>query len=127
MTDLFLLLELVLLVPSASSEGSQRISLTTDISYNDALETIYDIVGCLTITKKPSLSYRLSSSTQKSDPVRLASIDDWEGCLEDVAVAEGKKKGLVVMVKILITDVVRDKLLAFSMQSCAYTLDMDSI
>ena len=94
------------MVPSATSEGSQHVALTPETSFTDALETIFEIVGCTTVKQKPQLSYQLSSSTLKSDAVNLGSLDDWDGCLEDVLVAEKKKKGLVVTVKILVSDVV---------------------
>ena len=96
----------MLLVPSAASEGSQRATFALDTLYDDALETIHKIVGCATVIRKPELSYHLSTSTLKSDGVNLASIEDWDGCLDDVVAAEGKKKGLVVTVKILVSDIV---------------------
>jgi hypothetical protein len=96
----------VLLIPSATSEGSQRVTLALGTLFDDAVETIHEIIGCATITRKPELSYRLSSSTLKSDAVNLGSAADWDGCLDDVAAAEGKKRGLVVTVKIHVSDVV---------------------
>jgi hypothetical protein len=94
------------LVPSAVSEGSQRVTINADTSYREALDIIYDIIGCTDVSKKPGLSYRLSSSAVKSDPINLGSSSDWDGCLEDVAAAEKKKKGVVVTVKILVPDLV---------------------
>lgn len=97
--------QLVLLVPSASSEGSQRVKIDPDIDYDAAIIMIYQIIGCASVVKKPDLMYRLSTSTQKVDPISLKTEDDWQGCLEDVAAAERKSKNsVVVAVKILITD-----------------------
>lgn len=102
--------ESILLVPSAVSEGSQRVTFNADTSYREALVIIYDIIGCTDVSKKPGLSYRLSSSAVKSDPINLGSSSDWDGCIEDVAAAEKKKKGVVVTVKILVPDLVSQPL-----------------
>lgn len=74
-----------------------------DMPYLEALSIIFDIVGCTSITRKPLLSYRLSSSTKKSDAVNLANTSDWEGCIEDAAAAKKKKKE-PVSVNILIIE-----------------------
>jgi hypothetical protein len=103
-------LGLILLIPCADSEGSQRIYLPLDTSYEDALETIHDTIGCSAITKKPTLAYRLSTSTVRSDPINLCRRDDWEGCLDDVMAAQNKKTKaaakLTVTVKIIVPDIV---------------------
>jgi hypothetical protein len=82
----------VLKVPTAGTGGSDRIKLDPATTYDEVLAHIYEIVGCASVSKKPGLQYRLSSSTMKSDAINLGSEQDWEGCLKDVVVAEAKKK-----------------------------------
>ncbi|KAH7910155.1 hypothetical protein BJ138DRAFT_1009461, partial [Hygrophoropsis aurantiaca] len=65
---------------------------------------IYETLGCLKLARKPELSYKLSTATQKADAINLGSQEDWEGCVSDVAAAEKKKKGDAVPVKIIIPD-----------------------
>lgn len=96
--------ELVLLVPQASSEGSKRVSANLPLSFQDALEIIHDTIGCSSVSRKPALSYKLSTATQKAKPVDLCSDVDWQGCLEDVIAAENKKKGQTVPIVIIVPD-----------------------
>ncbi|KAJ7351606.1 hypothetical protein DFH08DRAFT_993266 [Mycena albidolilacea] len=95
------LLELVLMIPRAECEGSQREVLTHATTFDDALDIIYRTVGCTDIGKKPVLVYKLSTATTKVTPISLASQADWDGCLDEVTAAEGKKK---VNVNILVTE-----------------------
>jgi hypothetical protein len=79
------------MVPTAASEGTQRISLPWEgLNYEDTIENIHDAVGCSDIKRKPQLSYKLSTATQKSAAVSLAKESDYDGLLEDVAAAETK-------------------------------------
>jgi len=100
----------VLKVPTAATGGSDRVKLNPATPYEDVLTNIYEIIGCSAVTKKPVLQYRLSSSTLKSEPINLSSEMDWEGCLEDVGVAKGKKKGTVITINIIVSEVVSTKL-----------------
>ncbi|KAJ7834123.1 hypothetical protein B0H14DRAFT_2591050 [Mycena olivaceomarginata] len=95
------LLELVLMIPCAECEGSQREVLTHATTFDDALNIIYRTVGCTDIGKKPVLIYKLSTATTKMTPISLASQADWDGCLDEVTAAKGKKK---VNVNILVTE-----------------------
>lgn len=95
--------ELVLLIPQAKSEGNQREMLTHAATFSEGLEIIHETIGCTEVEKKPTLSYKLSSATQKSEAINLASESDWQGCLEEVAQAQAKKKETVA-VKILVTE-----------------------
>jgi hypothetical protein len=61
-------------------------------------------LGCDKVVKKPKLSYKLASATIKSDALNLCNETDWEGLLEEVSVAQKKKKGEVVPVKIIVPD-----------------------
>ncbi|KAJ7315173.1 hypothetical protein DFH08DRAFT_715892 [Mycena albidolilacea] len=89
------------MIPRAECEGSQREVLTHATTFDDALDIIYRTVGCTDIGKKPVLMYKLSTATTKVNPISLASQADWDGCLDEVTAAEGKKK---VNVNILVTE-----------------------
>jgi hypothetical protein len=79
------------MVPQASSNGSQRLSITLDGQpFETILEMIYKAVGCSDVKRKPNLSYKLSTAPQKNSPISLATEDDWRGCLEDTMAAELK-------------------------------------
>jgi hypothetical protein len=68
------------------------------------LETIYEVIGCAAIARKPTILYKLSTATQKAKPIDLCTDMDWNGCFEDVASAEIKRKGQPAPILILIPD-----------------------
>ncbi|KAF8185347.1 hypothetical protein K438DRAFT_1765993 [Mycena galopus ATCC 62051] len=84
--------KLVLMIPQASNAGTQRENLKHSTPFDDALAVIYETIGCADFAKKPTLSYKLSNATVKAPAINLTSETDWEGCLEEVADAELKKK-----------------------------------
>ncbi|KAJ7171418.1 hypothetical protein C8R46DRAFT_1262897 [Mycena filopes] len=92
--------KLVLYIPQALSEGTQRENLRHSTPFASVLERIYETLGCVDLEIKPKLSYKLSNATAKSDTINLTSAADWEGCLEEVTEVERKKKGLLVSVRI---------------------------
>ncbi|KAJ7257256.1 hypothetical protein B0H12DRAFT_1015583, partial [Mycena haematopus] len=94
---------LVLLIPQADGEGTQRENLTRATDFNDALAVIYTTIGCVKVNKKPKLSYKLATATQKEDAISLASVADWDGLVSEVAAAEKKKKSSVAA-RILVTE-----------------------
>jgi hypothetical protein len=75
--------------------------LTHAVTFEEALEIIYETIGCSDVCRKPNLSYKLVSAPQKAEPITLGSADDWRGCLEDVAQVQAKKKS-TVQVKIIV-------------------------
>src|SRR5882762_1899286 len=104
-TDYYFHAGLVLLIPVAKTNASQRVQMPLDTSYDDALETIYDTIGCASVTRKPELTYRLSSSAAKASHINLMGSDDWDSCKEDVEAAEKKKKEKV-SVNIMVPEIV---------------------
>lgn len=80
-------------VPQALSDGTQRVSLTSTASFEEALELFHSTIGCCDVARKPDLSYKLSSATVKADAINLRTSEDWVGCIEDVVAAIKKKKG----------------------------------
>jgi hypothetical protein len=86
------------------SKGTKRVSVALPLSFQDALETIYKVIGCAAVAWKPTISYKLLTTTQKAKPIDLYIDMDWNGCLEDVATAEVKQKGQLVPILIVILD-----------------------
>jgi len=104
-TDVVFAIEVVLQIPQAASEGTQRKSIQLLLSYEDALEMIHKTIGCVHVHRKLVLSYKLSTSTLKSAPVNLCSESDWDGCLEEVQHVQAKRKGrTAVSVSIIVPD-----------------------
>jgi len=87
--------EVVLLIPSVSSEGARRKTLSSNTDYADALSVIYATIGCASVQKKPHLGYKFSSAAQKTQPIDLSSDDDWTGMLEDLHALQKKKKMVI--------------------------------
>ncbi|KAJ7141515.1 hypothetical protein C8R46DRAFT_1233643 [Mycena filopes] len=95
--------KLVLMIPQASNAGTQRENLKHSTSFTDALDVIYETIGCADLAKKPALSYKLSNATVRAPAINLTSDADWDGCLEEVTDAERKKKAKI-SVSILVTE-----------------------
>ncbi|KAJ6474919.1 hypothetical protein C8R45DRAFT_935453 [Mycena sanguinolenta] len=66
---------IVLMVPEATSEGSQRLSIKTTMSFEDALELIHETIGCV-------------------------SVDDWGGLVTDVTAKAKTKKDVSVVISV---------------------------
>ncbi|KAJ7749085.1 hypothetical protein DFH07DRAFT_961929 [Mycena maculata] len=101
--------KLVLMIPQASSERTQRENLKHSTSFEDALIVIYDTIGCANVSKKLTLSYKLSNAPGKASAINLGSLTDWEGCLEEVTEAESKKNAKI-SVLIIVTDIYMNSL-----------------
>lgn len=95
----------VLLVPHATDEGLQRITLK-NLSYKGALNAIHNALGCSDVKVFPKLQYKLSTAPVRAEAISLETKDDWNGCLEEVTQLQKKKK-LVISVKIIVTSQVR--------------------
>ena len=93
----------ILLIPQSSGAAYKRKTLSANTSYDEAISTIYETIGCGRVKRKPDLSYKLSDTAQKVTPVGLESEDDWVGLCEEV-VARQKKKKTTISVSILISD-----------------------
>ncbi|KAF8145936.1 hypothetical protein K438DRAFT_2095999 [Mycena galopus ATCC 62051] len=96
--------KLVLYIPQASSDGTQRENLTHTTSFETALDVIHETIGCTDVAIKPQLSYKLSTATNRTSAINLSSVGDWEGCLEEVTQAEINKKSATISVHIKVTD-----------------------
>jgi hypothetical protein len=74
--------------------------------YQEALEIIYDNIGCSDVIKKPELSYKLSTATAKAVSISLNSERDWKGFQKEV-ISQQKTKKRSIPVNILVPDRVR--------------------
>ncbi|KAJ6448753.1 hypothetical protein C8R45DRAFT_1132733 [Mycena sanguinolenta] len=91
---------IVLMVPEATSEGSQRLSIKTAMSFEDALELIHETIGCVSVVQKPTLAYKLSTAIQKSAIINLCTEDDWGGLVTDVTAKAKTKKDVSVVISV---------------------------
>jgi hypothetical protein len=81
----------------------ERVTLSQLCPYSVALTKIYEIIGCNAVTQKSDLSYQLSLSAQKSNPISLRKQEDWDGLLDDMGELKQKKK-LNVSVKVVVPE-----------------------
>ncbi|THV06765.1 hypothetical protein K435DRAFT_773092 [Dendrothele bispora CBS 962.96] len=99
--------ELVLIVTRADGVNERRVFEDAySTNFKTVQSSIHDALECTQFKKKPDLNYKLEDAKVKSNPNRLASDEDWEGCVEEVMNAQKKKKG-VVKVNIHIPEEVR--------------------
>ena len=105
MNRFIILSELILLVLCCTNDTDaiERVTLSQPCLFSAALTKIYEIIGCDAVTRKPDLSYRLSSSALRSAPISLRKDEDWDGLLDDVCDLEKKKK-VNISVKIIIPE-----------------------
>ncbi|KAJ7889061.1 hypothetical protein B0H14DRAFT_3712367 [Mycena olivaceomarginata] len=96
--------KLVLYIPQASRDSTQRENLTHTTSFETALDVIHETIGCTDVAIKPQLSYKLSTANNRTSAINLSSVGDWEGCLEEVTQAEINKKSITIPVHIKVTD-----------------------
>lgn len=98
---------MILLVPSCVSESNtiERITLVApfQLHYHIALAKIHTALGCDSVSHKPELSYRMSTSSTRSDPIALNKLQHWDGLLEDVRALDKKKKA-ALSIKIIVSD-----------------------
>jgi len=86
---------MVLFIPRASGDGNQRVNLPLTATYPRALKVIFETIGCAEVNRKPTLSYKLVSTTAKTPPTSLGSDNDWEGLQDDIQAAQNKRKETV--------------------------------
>jgi hypothetical protein len=67
-----------------------RLRLEFDVTYDDALDAIYDTIGCGNLVRKPLLSYK--AGVQKGSTILLQNSGDWASLLDEVEMAVRKKK-----------------------------------
>ncbi|KAF8216265.1 hypothetical protein K438DRAFT_2080154 [Mycena galopus ATCC 62051] len=53
--------DIVCMIPGMATEGNQCVPLHSSHLFEDALEVIYETIGCVSVARKPMLAYKLSS------------------------------------------------------------------
>jgi hypothetical protein len=95
------MIEIVLMVPEAATEGSQRVSLKPSISFEDAIELMHETIGCVSVGRKPTLAYKFSTANKNTTTINLRTKDDWEGLVTDVLAKMKTKKDIQVNISVL--------------------------
>ncbi|KAJ7240071.1 hypothetical protein C8J57DRAFT_1372045, partial [Mycena rebaudengoi] len=90
--------KIVFMIPEAQSEGNQRVRIESSATFEDVVEQIHEVIGCVSVPVKPKLAYWLSSSKVKDPSVNLRTADDWEGLTADVVAKINAKKDLTVTI-----------------------------
>ncbi|KAF8149617.1 hypothetical protein K438DRAFT_1779308 [Mycena galopus ATCC 62051] len=54
----------IFMIPGVATEGNQCVLLPASHSFEDALEVIYETIGCVSMARKPMLAYKLSSAKE---------------------------------------------------------------
>jgi len=93
----------ILLIPQSSGAADKQKTLSSTTTYDEAISTIYETIGCERVKQKPDLSYKLSDSAKKVMPVGLEGEDDWVGLCEEVVGCQKKKK-TPISVSILVSE-----------------------
>jgi hypothetical protein len=92
----------VLFIPRAAG-SARRIELDSTAGFNEALEVIYENIGCVDVMKKPVLSYKLSTAAAKIGSISLDSTGDWKGFQKEV-ISQQRAKKRSIPVNILVSD-----------------------
>ncbi|KAJ7816281.1 hypothetical protein B0H14DRAFT_3148669 [Mycena olivaceomarginata] len=94
-------IEIVFMVPEATSDGNQRVALDSSHSFEDAVEIMHETIGCVSVARKPTLAYKMSSAGQRTATVNLRSATDWKGLISDYTKKVKSKKDLSVTITVL--------------------------
>jgi hypothetical protein len=89
------------MVPEAATEGSQRISLKSSFSFEDAIELMHETIGCVSVGRKSTLAYKFSTANKNATTINLHTKDDWEGLVTDVLAKMKTKKDIHVSISVL--------------------------
>jgi hypothetical protein len=93
--------EIVFMVPEATSDGNQRVALDSTHSFEDAVELMHETIGCVSVARKPTLAYKMSSAGQKTPTINLRTAKDWGGLISDYTKKVKSKKDLSVTITVL--------------------------
>jgi hypothetical protein len=93
--------EIVFMIPEATSDGNQRVALQPSQSFEDAVEIMHETIGCVSVTRKPTLVYKMSLAVQKAPTINLCTVNDWNGLISDYTKKVKAKKDLSVMITVL--------------------------
>ncbi|KAJ7832404.1 hypothetical protein B0H14DRAFT_2592071 [Mycena olivaceomarginata] len=89
--------EIIFMIPEATSEGNQRVALDSSNSFENAVQTMHETIGCVSVARKPTLAYKMSSAGQKTATVNLRTAKDWSGLITDYCKKVKSKKESVTI------------------------------
>jgi hypothetical protein len=89
------------MIPTAATEGSQRVSLKSTVSFDDALEIMHETIGCVSVERKPTLAYKFSTANKNTTTINLRTEDDWDGLIDDAVAKMKTKRDLSVNISVL--------------------------
>jgi DNA-directed RNA polymerase subunit F len=89
------------MISEAATEGSQRVSLKSTVSFDDAIETMHETIGCVSVERKPTLAYKCSTANKNATSINLCTGDDWDGLVDDVLAKTKTKKDISVNIIVL--------------------------
>ncbi|KAJ7846399.1 hypothetical protein B0H14DRAFT_3138848 [Mycena olivaceomarginata] len=69
--------------------------------FEDAVEIMHKTIGCVSVTRKPTLAYKMSSAVQKAPTINLRTVNDWNGLISDYTKKVKAKKDLSVTITVL--------------------------
>ncbi|KAJ7609312.1 hypothetical protein DFH06DRAFT_1376354 [Mycena polygramma] len=90
--------EIVFMIPEGTSEGNRRVSVGSFTSFEDAVEAIHETMGCVSVSRKPTLAYKFSTSNGKEATINLTTDKDWTGLVTDAVAKIKAKKDLRVTI-----------------------------
>ncbi|KAF8187901.1 hypothetical protein K438DRAFT_2019434 [Mycena galopus ATCC 62051] len=93
--------KIIFIVPEAATEGSQRLSLKSVTSFDDAIEIMHETIGCVSVERKPMLTYKFSTANKNATTINLRTEDDWDGLVSDVLAKMKTKKDISVNIFVL--------------------------
>ena len=76
------------------------------MGFDEALEVIYENIGCADVLRKPELSYKLLTAPAKNSSISLDSTGDWDGFQKEVNNQQRARKRSIPA-NILVSDCVR--------------------
>ncbi|KAJ7339898.1 hypothetical protein DFH08DRAFT_963927 [Mycena albidolilacea] len=94
-------LKIVFMISEAATEGSQHVSLKSTVSFDDAIETMHETIGCVSVERIPTLAYKCSTANKNATSINLRTGDDWDGLINDVLAKTKTKKDISVNIIVL--------------------------
>ncbi|KAF8206743.1 hypothetical protein K438DRAFT_1756100 [Mycena galopus ATCC 62051] len=94
-------LKIVFMIPEATTDGSQRVSLSSTVSFDDAIEVIHETIGCMSVDRKPMLTYKFSTANKNTTTINLCTENDWDSLVDNALPKMKTKKDLSGNISVL--------------------------
>ncbi|KAJ7233354.1 hypothetical protein C8J57DRAFT_1532473 [Mycena rebaudengoi] len=93
--------KIVFMIPEATTEGNQRVSVKSSTSFDDSIELMHETIGCVGVERKPILAYKFSMANKTATTINLRTVDNWEGLVTDVLAKMKTKKDISINISVL--------------------------